>query len=57
MELNAETLRDVELAAAVRAATQILNDAIEAATDGGLIVTVEMREEEPPRVELAVDRA
>jgi hypothetical protein len=56
MEFSEEARRDMELAAAVRAAAQILNDVIEAATDGGLIVTVELREEEPPRIEVAVDR-
>jgi hypothetical protein len=62
MELSPEVRRDMELVAAVRAAADILNQAIEQAADAGLLVTVEVSSldmGEPvrvPRVVVAVDK-
>jgi 20S proteasome alpha/beta subunit len=62
MELSSGVRRDMELAAAVRAAAEILNHAVEAAADAGLLVTVEVSSldmGEPvrvPRVVVAVDK-
>jgi hypothetical protein len=56
MKLTDEALRDMELAAAVRAAAHILSEAIEVAVKSGLIVAVEVSDEAPPRVEVVVDK-
>jgi hypothetical protein len=56
MNIPPEALRDMELATAVRAAADILNDAIEAAVKGGLIVAIETPDEVPPRVKAVVDK-
>jgi 20S proteasome alpha/beta subunit len=62
MELSSGVRRDMELGAAVRAAAEILNHAVEAAADAGLLVTVEVSSldmGEPvrvPRVVVVVDK-
>jgi hypothetical protein len=57
MNLADEAGRDAELAAQVRAAAKILNETIEEAAAAGLIVNLEVREEEPPMVEVTVDKS
>jgi hypothetical protein len=63
MDLPPDVRRDVEAAAAVRAAADILNQAIEEAAILGLLVTIDLRLEEirerrvrVPRVMVAVDK-
>jgi hypothetical protein len=68
MDLPPAASRDMEAAAAVRAAADILNKAIQEALDVGLLVGIEVHEDEvqddsrchtlrPPSIAVVVDKA